>query len=68
MNSLTEQIKNIIKENDVNSTFYDDYKKIEQDYQALIDKGWTTRRESQLPSINEKMAMMARSAACFNNG
>jgi len=58
MNSLTEQVQSIVKEKNVNSTFYDDYKKFEQDYQDLIDKGWASRREPQFPTIAEKMRML----------
>jgi len=48
------------RNNDSESQFYCDYKKTEKMYQELIDKGLTSRRESQLLSVTDKMAMIAK--------
>jgi len=67
MISLTEQVQSIVKEQESSeSLFYSDYKKFAQTYQELIDKGFTSKRESQLPSITEKMAIITSGATSFN--
>jgi hypothetical protein len=58
MSSLADQVQGIVKEKNAASNFYDDYKKFEQGYQEMVDKGWASRRESQLPTIAEKMRML----------
>ena len=64
---LIEQVQNAVCEQEYSeSLFYSKYKKFAQTYQELIDKGLASKRESQLPSIIEKMAIMNGVATSFN--
>jgi len=57
MNSLTEQVR-AIKEKVIDSFSYDEYKEFEKEYEELIENGWTSRRESNFPTIAEEMRVL----------
>ncbi|MDR2580132.1 MAG: hypothetical protein LBC85_03960 [Fibromonadaceae bacterium] len=59
--SVVSQVRDLLKKQDLNPQFHEEHKKFAQEYQALIDKGLASKRESQLPSITEKMEILAKS-------
>jgi len=62
MAHIISKVQNELKKKDYsNSQFYRDYQETAKMYQELIDKGLTSKRESQLPSISERMAIIAKS-------
>jgi hypothetical protein len=60
MARIANQVQNELKKSSkTNSYFYQDYKEFSKSYQKLLDKGVTSKRKSQLPSLADKMAMAA---------
>jgi len=60
--STISQVQDVLKKHEhSNSQFNCNHKKLARMYQELLDKGLASKRESQLPSITEKMAIMAKS-------
>jgi len=57
INKVQNELK---KKNNSHSQFYRDYQKTAKMYQELIDKGLTSKRESRLPSVTERMAIIAK--------
>jgi hypothetical protein len=60
MNNIENQVISILKEGENNisrSQFYKDYQKFASDYNSLIERGFTSKRQSQLRSISDENMM-----------
>ena len=65
MTSIVTEVQAILKEfGDTNTQVHQDYIKILAMYQNLINKGVTSKRQSQLLSISDKFSMIP---VHFNN-
>jgi len=58
MTSVVTKVQDILKKtDDSNNQFYSDYKKFDSMYQELLNKGVASKRQSQLLSITDKVAV-----------
>jgi len=67
MSYLVKQVKNILK-NKTRNDVGNGYKNLAQRYQVLLDKGLAHRRESQMPTISQKLELVDISQMSYNRG
>jgi len=66
MPSVIDQVQDILKKSDYpTSQFYQDYKKFNSMYQELLNKGVTSKRQSQLLLITDKALPTPIPINCF---
>jgi hypothetical protein len=69
MKSLVKQVQNILQNKTRKVVVIgNSSKSLAQRYQVLLDKGLATRRESQMPTISQKLELVDISQMSYNRG
>jgi hypothetical protein len=69
MNSLTRQVQNLVEKRMNRETKVGNkYKSLTQKYNELLEKGWVSKRESQMPTISQKLELVDISQMSYNRG